>query len=92
MLLAINEIACAREAVTGLLEELGLDAYLFEIEPYDTRWELKVECAIVEGWKTTDLHVPKKILQDSLDDTAIHKRLLEEWRHSLAACKTEAGD
>lgn len=54
MTLSIAELARAREATTELLDELGLDAYLFEVEPRDGQWQLKVDCAIAaEGaWES----------------------------------------
>lgn len=41
-----KELTQARETVASLLETLGLAAYLFEIEPREGRWEVRVECAL----------------------------------------------
>jgi hypothetical protein len=35
-----------------LLEQLGLAAYVFAIEPQEDQWQLKIECGIAEGWET----------------------------------------
>jgi len=89
MTLSIAELDQAREATTGLLDELGLDAYLFEIEPHDDQWELKVECAVEEegAWESITLPVAKEMLLASQDDASIHQRILTEWRVRLIACK-----
>jgi len=91
MSLSILELARAREITAELLDELGLDAYLFEIEPHDDQWELKVDCAVetAGAWESTTLSVPKEILLASRD-AAIHRRLLAEWRGRLGACRLRA--
>jgi hypothetical protein len=89
MTLSIAELARARETTAELLDEMGLDAYLFEVEPRDEQWELKVECAVEEegAWESFALSVPKEILLASRDDALIRQRLLAEWRGRLSACK-----
>ncbi len=89
MTLSITELDQARVATAALLDELGLDAYLFEVEPRDGQWELKVECAleIVGAWESIALQVPKEMLLTSQDDAAIHQRILAEWRGRFVACK-----
>ena len=42
MPLSTMELAEARQAVADLLEQAGLDAYLFEVEPRQTQWELRL--------------------------------------------------
>lgn len=87
MPISISELAQAREATAQLLEALGLEAYLFEVEPRDGEWEVKVECVIEEGWGTVILPVEKELLLASHKDAIAHQRLLNEWRIKLAACK-----
>lgn len=89
MTLSIIELARARETSAALQDELGLDAYLFEVEPRDEQWELKVECAVAaEGaWESTTLRVPKDMLLMSQDDASIRQCVLTEWRGRLVACK-----
>ena len=49
------ELAMARDVSKAMLEGLGLDAYLFEVEPKENYWELKVECANeIDGSWTSD--------------------------------------
>lgn len=89
MPLSSADLIQAREAAAELLEELRLDAYLFEIEPRNGQWELRVECAIEEGWETMTLSVPKSLLLAGRDDRAARRRLLTDWRERLAACKVQ---
>ena len=89
MTLSIVELAKVRDTTAELLDELRLDAYLFEIEPRDEQWELKVDCAVAAdgAWESITLLVPKEMLLLSRDDAAIRQRMLAEWRGRLAACK-----
>ncbi len=90
MALSTVDFVKARDTVAELLDELALEAYLFEVEPRNSHWEVKVECAIREGWETVTLSIPKEVLLASADDKAIRKQVLEEWRARLVACKTQA--
>ena len=93
MTLSISELAKSRDAVTALLDELRLDAYLFEIEPRDDRWKLKVDCAVeADGaWESITLLVPKEMLLLCRDDVSVHRRIITEWRERLATCKLRTG-
>lgn len=84
---SISELAKIREVVTKLLDELQLEAYLFEVEPREGLWELNVECAIADGWETVKLKVNKEYFQHGADDQVFHQLLLDEWREALSACK-----
>ncbi len=86
-----GELEQAREATSTLFEELGLAAYLFAIEPREGRWELKVECAIEEGWEAITLPVDIQLLLSSRADPDARKRLLETWAPRLAACRRNSG-
>ena len=89
MSLSITELAKARESVSKILEELQLDAYLYEVEPRDDTWELKIECAceVDGGWETIILQVPKRMLLDSFDDETAKQHLFEFWQKKFANCK-----
>ena len=89
MSLSIVELARAREATGELLDELGLEAYLFELDPHGEQWQLKVDCAIgAQGaWESHTLSTPKESLLRSHDDAAMRRRILTEWRGQLSACK-----
>jgi hypothetical protein len=87
---SIAELAGIRETVSKLLDELQLEAYLFEIEPQEGQWQLTVECAIDEGWETVKLKANKNYFQHGADDAVFHQLLLDEWRETLSACKVKA--
>ena len=55
MPLSTVEIAKARDTANKILDELLLDAYVFELEPRDDVWELTIECAcdVDGGWVGT---------------------------------------
>ena len=86
---SITELAEIREAVAKLLDELQLEAYLFEIEPQEGQWQLTVECAINEGWETVKLKANKDYLHHSADNSVFHQLLIDEWREALSACKVK---
>jgi hypothetical protein len=78
----------AREVIGSVLEQLDVDAYLFEVEPKAQQWELKVECAIDEGWGSFTLALDEPLLKSEAEQVA----LLEQCRSALAACKREPRD
>ena len=88
MTLSITEIARAKDTVSRLLERLGLEAYLFEVEPRPGQWEVRVECATETGWGSVVIEIEKQRLLASLEHGREQERLLEEWRKKLADCKS----
>jgi len=78
----------AREVIGSVLEQLDVDAYLFEVEPREAQWELKVECAIDEGWGSFTLALDEPLLKSESEQAA----LLEQCRTALATCKRERRD
>lgn len=89
MELSAEELARMRRNVASLLEELQLETYLFDIEPNPGQWEIKVECATHDGWGTFRLTAERDYLLHGRDDAVAHAVLLDNWRDSLAACKTK---
>ena len=85
MELSVNELAQMRETVTALLDELQLEAYLFEIEPEEGQWEIKIECAIDQGWETFRLTAEKEYLLRGAEDAVAHAVMLDNWREALSA-------
>lgn len=83
---SLSQIANMREAVEKLLDELNLEAYLYDIEPGEKQWELTIECAIKDGWETIKLRANKDYFIHGSDDTIIHDLLISEWRETLSAC------
>ena len=87
MTISTMELAEAKEATAVLLGDLGLAAFLFEVEPRAGRWEVRVECAFDSGWQTVVLDVASERLLACRRDAAVRAALLDEWRERLAACK-----
>ncbi len=88
MTLSIAELSQAKETVSMLLEQLGLEAYLFEVEPRPGQWEVRVECATETGWGLVSIEIEKQRLLASLDLAGKDRVLLEEWRKKLTDCKS----
>lgn len=91
MELSAEELARMRMNVAALLDELQLETYLFDIEPNPGQWEIKVECATDDGWSTFRLTAESDYLLHGRYDAVAHAVLLDNWRDSLAACKTKGG-
>lgn len=89
MTLSVEELVIVREAANAILEELELDAYLFEVEPQNSHYELLVECACETngGWASLSLTVPKDMMLAGFDDANIKRQLFEYWNKKLSACK-----
>lgn len=85
--LSMTELAQAREVVQRVLEELQLDAYLYEVEPREGQWAIKVECAAEDGWETCRLTADKEYLLRGADDAVVHEVLIDNWREALADCR-----
>lgn len=88
MTLSMNELVQIREAVSKILAELNLDAYLFEVEPKEDQWEIHVECAVEgECWETVRLTAKKDVLLHGADDTVMHQLLVDNWTEALCNCR-----
>ncbi len=83
------ELAMARDVSKALLEGLGLDAYLFEVEPKESYWELKIECAneIDGSWTTTSVQISDELLMGASKESDKEEQLLEFLGKELSACK-----
>ena len=81
--LTAKNLAEAKETVGGLLEQLGLTAYLFEVEPYEDQWKVRVECALDSGWQSSQLMVDDNMLRVCRIDRTARDHLLDEWRDRL---------
>ncbi len=87
---SIADLAFARETTARLLEELGLQNYLFDVEPRDGEYVLTVECAAAGAWETTTIAVDAGQLQAARGDRAAYRELLGELHSRLAACAVQA--
>jgi len=84
MKLSSEALLQSRDATQALLEQLGLSAFLFEVEPGEVVWRVRVECAVNSAWQSTTLDVDKQELLNSRTDKDVFQRLLVEWRKHFA--------
>ncbi|HKJ71375.1 MAG TPA: hypothetical protein VKA55_06445 [Gammaproteobacteria bacterium] len=82
-----DELRRAREAAEDLLEEMGLAAYLYELEPAEEGWLVRVECAVSDGWQSAELPVAREQLLAVGEDSRVRADLLTDWGGELAACR-----
>jgi hypothetical protein len=75
----------AKDTVSNLLEQLGLSAYLFEVEPHENHWEVRVECALDSAWQSSVLNVDERALRACRTDRVFRDQMLSEWRKRLTA-------
>jgi hypothetical protein len=88
VILSSIELAKSREVINDMLEQLGLQTYLFEVEPREGMWEVRVECATAAGeWQSIAVPLDPAELAASLSDDAARKRVLAKLAVHLAACK-----
>ena len=83
---SMQELANAREIVRGLLEQLQLEAYLFEVEPKEPHWKIRVECAVNDVWQSTLLEVDAERLWASKEPGQKREALLLDWQKHLGIC------
>ena len=86
MMLSTLEIANARENARSLLEELGLEAYLFELEPGAAHWQLRVDCAGDGHWQSLLIDVDADTLAAAATGGAARQQLLAAWGERLRSC------
>lgn len=89
MNLSASQFANAKKAATDLLEALGLNAYRFEVAPEADHWLVRLECAVDQGWMSTQLSVEGDLLERSITDPVVRERLLQTWREHLDTCQKE---
>ena len=89
MAVSTAELIEAREATAELLDALGLDAYLFEVEPGQAAlWTVKVECPVDGGWETVTLSASREALLGRDADPNLRRELAQQWRERLLECKS----
>jgi len=74
-----------------VLDQLGLTAYLFEVEPHEGAWEVRIDCGRLSDWQSTTLAVDGKRLLSSCTNEAVRAELLEEWGKHLAQYRYPGG-
>lgn len=84
-----TELAGARAAAEQFLESLGLEAYLYEVEPGDNvRWTIFLENATDDVWQRLTWAVNKRDLLGSIDNGTVRERLAAELSQRVRACQT----
>jgi hypothetical protein len=86
MTVSTVDLANAREIVHELLEQLRLEAYLFEVEPRALNWKIRVDCGINGQWQSLVLEVDPGQLSASREDGAARAALLSAWSNQLHEC------
>ncbi|MBI3896874.1 MAG: hypothetical protein HY308_01100 [Gammaproteobacteria bacterium] len=77
-------LAQAKEATGMLLDQLGLPAYLFEVEPCEgAHWQVRVDCAADDGWQSLTIPVDVKRLLDSATNPRARAQMLADWARTL---------
>lgn len=87
MNISTRELVDAKEATADLLDELGLEAYVFEVEPRAQQWEVRVDCGYSGGWQSVTFPVDVERLCESRSNKTLRAQLLEDWGARLAACR-----
>jgi hypothetical protein len=85
--ISAEELLRAKEATAALLQTLGLEAYLFEVELRGGEWEIKLECAVEGGWQSLNLAAPRDELIRSLGDGQLRQELAKAWAGKLACLR-----
>jgi hypothetical protein len=85
MQLTAKNLTEAKETVRNLLEQLGLTAYLFEVEPHANQWQVRVECALNSGWQSSVLSIDDTALRACRTDRFVRDQMISELRKRLTA-------
>lgn len=84
---SIEELAQVRNNLDKIFEELGLDAYVYEVEPHEGLWQLTIECATEDGWERVQFGAKEEYFLRGVDDTIIHDTLIDGLKGALAGCR-----
>lgn len=88
MSVSTRDLTQARAAAEVLLESLGLEAYLYEVEPEgEDHWTIILECATGDGWQRLTWRVDKSELLRSIHDEGVQARLARDLSRRVSACR-----
>ncbi len=79
------DLVMARELLAAVLDQLELDAYLFDVEPGEQGWIVRVECPTSSGWELVEL----SLSHDELRRASGESRVLEQLRKDLSGRLTD---
>lgn len=82
------ELALAREVAATLFEELGIQSYMYGVEPGTESLQVIIECAFDGGWERIVLDTSMTELLVVRNDPEARRALLNAWRDRLGSCKT----
>lgn len=82
-----SDLARAKAAVGTLLENLGLAAHLYAVEPREGKWAVIVECATGSGWQRVELRAGPELLAAIHGDAEARADLLAKWQAHLDDCR-----
>lgn len=86
MQLSATDLIHAKEAARNLLEALGLRNYLYQVEPRENPWMVRVDCAVEDGWRSMTVDVDVTDLLESRNDDSVFERLLASWSKHFQPC------
>jgi len=90
MVSPVLDMRSVRAAVERVVDELGPDAFVYTVEPKDAGWELRVECAVEEGWQVITLPVDPGNWSRALA-TRVHVKGCERHGSRISARASRAG-
>ncbi len=77
------EMDAVYEAARNLLNEIGLGACQFSVEPQGGMWELRIVGVTTEGKVASSVPIDHHLLKESLDDHEVRLRLRHDWTAKL---------
>ena len=77
--------------VRGLIERLGISAYLFALEERPESWHLTLEYAICSGWYKGEVKLEKGRLERAAEEEGEAAALAGWLRAQLPSCPPAAG-
>lgn len=83
MVFGAEELSRASEITADLLDEIGLRNYLFELEPREDCWQVRLEYPTDDGWQMFRLPVHKEQLLSSRTNADTHQAILDQWQQML---------
>lgn len=86
MALSTVQFAKVRDTVGQMLDELGLRAYLFEVEPVEDQVKIKVECALDGEWEAVEVSFDSGLVLRAIDDPEAYRSVRERLRTAVTAC------
>ena len=80
-----RNLAQAKDAAGSLLEQIGLQTYVFEVEPHETGdWHLRIDCAADDGWRSLVIPINVERLLASSANSLIRTEILHDWTNAIA--------